>query len=52
VTVDAGLHPAGTRLDRRYGSDPAVPATLDVVAVAGRSAVRLALPPAAVAVFG
>lgn len=51
VTVDAGLHPAGSTLRRRHGSDPGVSAALEVVSTAGRSAVRLTLPPAAVAVF-
>jgi glycosidase len=51
VTVDAGLHPAGSTLGCRYGSDPGVPANLPVVSTAGRSAVQLTLPPAAVAVF-
>ncbi|MCO1654222.1 alpha-amylase family glycosyl hydrolase [Pseudonocardia humida] len=50
VTVDAGLHAPGEALDLRYGSDPDQAEQVVVEARNGR-AVRVDLPPAAVAVY-
>lgn len=53
VNVDAGLSPPGKRLVCRHASDGAqVGALLDVISVAGRSAVWLDLPAAGCIVFG
>jgi glycosidase len=51
VTVDATLHAAGDELALRYGSAPAQAAAVPVEARNG-CAVRITLPPAAVAVYG
>jgi glycosidase len=50
VTVDADLHAAGDVLELRHGSDPAQEPAVTVEARNG-CAVRLTLPPAAVAVY-